>query len=89
MVHVFLIQLIPQELDRLSKALEMDDFSLPQEFDCVVHIRVIAEPKNVVIGRSGLLFWRSGILATIIHRNIGNKRLISIKYEQFLVYTFL
>ena len=63
-VHIFLIQLIPQQLDRLAKALKMDDFSLPQEFDGIIYIRVIAETQNVVIGRSSLLFCCNHIRTT-------------------------
>ena len=40
-----------------AKALEVHDLPLTQEPDCVVHIRVIAETQDVVIGESGLLLW--------------------------------
>ena len=67
----------------------MNNFPFPQEFDHIIHIRVIAEPQNVIVGCSGLLLWRSETLATIIHRNIGDKRLISTKNKHYLHYTFL
>ena len=47
-VHIFLIQLIPQKLDRLSKTLEMDDLPLTQELDDIIHIRVIADAHSRV-----------------------------------------
>ena len=54
-VHIFLIQLLQQQLHGLSKTLEVNNLPLPQEFDHIVYIRVIGQPKNVVIGDSGLL----------------------------------
>ena len=41
---------------RLAKALEVDDLPGSQELDDVIHIRVIREPQNVVIGNTGFLF---------------------------------
>ena len=41
----------------IAEALEMDDLPLPQETDGVVHIRVVGQPQNVVIGEAGLLLW--------------------------------
>ena len=78
-VNILLIQLFPQLLDAFAKPLEVDDLPFPEELDHITDIRVIAEPQDIVISHPGLLLWRSGTLATIIHRNIGNKRLISIK----------
>ena len=40
-IHILLVQLFPQELDGLAEALEVDDLPLPQEFDRIIHIRVI------------------------------------------------
>ena len=56
-VDIALVELPAQQLDGLAKALEVDDLPLPQEFDHIVHIRVIAEPENVVVGYSRLLLW--------------------------------
>ncbi len=41
----------------IAKPLEMDDFSLPQEADDVVHVRVIGQAQNVVVGDAGFLLW--------------------------------
>ena len=57
-VHVFLIQLFPQKLNRLTKPLEVNDLPFPQEFDHIIHIRIIAKPQDIVIGDPGLLLWR-------------------------------
>ena len=56
-VHVFLIQFFPKQLDRLTEPLKMDNFPFPQELDYIVHIRVIAQPQTVVIGDPGFLLW--------------------------------
>ena len=55
----------------------MDDLPLPQELDDIVHIRVIAEPENVVVGYSCLLLWHAAKLTTIKNTNFEDKRLIS------------
>ena len=39
-----------------AEALEVDDFPLPEEADDVIDVGVVAEPEDVVIGDSGLLF---------------------------------
>lgn len=36
----------------------MDDFAFPQEADDIVHIRVVGETENVVVGEAGLLLCR-------------------------------
>ena len=52
-----MIQFFSQKLDRLTEPLEVNHFTLPEEFDHIVHIRIVAEPQNVVIGHPGLLLW--------------------------------
>lgn len=66
-VHIFLIQLFPQELAGFTEPLEVDDLPLPEEPDGVVHIRVIAEPENVVISHPGFL------LCGQIFRQVGHR----------------
>lgn len=56
-VYIFCIQLFPEQLAGFPKTLEMHDLPLPKEFDHVVHIRVIAEPQDVVIGDPCFLLW--------------------------------
>ncbi len=56
-VYIFLIQLFPQELAGFSKTLEMHNFPLPEEFDHIIHIRVVTQTQNVVIGYPCLLLW--------------------------------
>ena len=57
MVDIFLIQLLPQELHRFAKALEMHDFPFPKEFDNIIYIRVIGKPQDIVIGDPSFLLW--------------------------------
>ena len=56
-VHILLIQLSAQQLHGLSEPLEMHNLPFPKEFDHIVHIRIIGQPQNVVIGDPGLLLW--------------------------------
>ena len=49
-VDIALIQLFPEQLGRFSEALEVDDLPFPQELDHVVHVRVVRQPQDVVIG---------------------------------------
>ena len=76
-VYVLLVQFLTEKLNSLSEALEVDDFPLSEELDYVVYIRIVAEPKNVVIGHPGLLLWHGKIIATKYILKFGNKRLIS------------
>lgn len=41
---------------RFAEALEVDNLPFPEEPDHVVHIRVVGQPQNVVVGEPGLLF---------------------------------
>lgn len=72
MVHIFLIQLLPQQLHGLTKALEMDDFPLTQEFDHIVHIRVVAEAQDVVIGDPGFLLCYVSLSTTSSYGRFGS-----------------
>lgn len=56
-IDVFMIQFLTQKLDRLAKALEVDNFPFPQEFDNVIHVRIVRKPQNIVIGNACLLLW--------------------------------
>ena len=55
-IDILLIQLLAEQFHCLAKSLEVYDFPFAQEFDDIVHIRVIAEPQNVVIGDPCFLF---------------------------------
>ncbi len=37
--------------------MEVIDLPLSQELDHIIHIRVITEPKNIIIGYPCLLLW--------------------------------
>ncbi len=56
-VNILLIQLFAQKLDGFSKTLEVYNLPFPKEPDHIIHIRVIAEPEDVIIGHPGLLLW--------------------------------
>jgi len=66
-IYVPAVQLFPQELDGFPESLKMDDLPLPEELDHIVHIRIIAEPQDIVIGHAGFLL-RPHILDQVCHR---------------------
>jgi hypothetical protein len=35
----------------------MDDLPFPQETDHIVHIRVVGQAQNIIIGEAGFLLW--------------------------------
>ena len=49
-VNILLVQLLPEELDAFSKALEVDYLPFPQELDYIVYVWVIGKPQNIVVG---------------------------------------
>ena len=56
-VYIFLIQLLPKELDRFTEPLEVNHFPFPEEFDHIIYIRIITKTKDVVVSDPGLLLW--------------------------------
>ena len=54
-IDVLLIEAFPQQLQSFSKSLEMYHLSLAQEFDDFIYVRIITEPKNVIICCPGFL----------------------------------
>ena len=65
-VDIFLIHLGLGQFEGLAEALEVDDLPLPQEADHVVHIRVITETQDIVIGEAGFLLCCNGVRATFL-----------------------
>ena len=51
------IHLLFAQAQALAKTLEMDNFPLTQETDDVVYVRVVGQPQNVIIGKTGFLLW--------------------------------
>ena len=54
-IDVLLVELFAQQLNSLAEALEMYDLALAQEADHVVHVRIVAQPQDVVIRYTRLL----------------------------------
>ena len=55
-VHVLLVQLLTQQLHCFAKTLEVDHFTLPKEFDDVIHVRIVGKTQNVIVGNPCFLF---------------------------------
>ena len=88
-VDIALIEFPPQQLDGLTKPLEVHDLPLPEKLDHIIHIRVVREPQDVVVGDPCLLLWHAKITGTIIYRYMGNKRLIATIYDEFNRYILI
>ena len=41
MIYIFVVQFFPKQLNRLTKTLEMDYFSLTEKFDYIIYIWII------------------------------------------------
>ena len=54
-VNVALVQFLPKQLHCFTKSLEVNDLPFPQEFDHIVHVRIVRKPQDVVIGNPCLL----------------------------------
>ena len=68
-----MIQFFTEQLRRLAETLKVYDFSFTQKFDSIIHIRVITEPKNIVVGYSRFLFWYVELFTTIFSSLFENK----------------
>ena len=73
MVHILLIQLLPQQFHCLAKPLEVDYLPFPKELDDIVYIRIVRQPQDIVIGDPGFLLWYARSFATKGIRSFGNK----------------
>ena len=63
-VNVLLIHALLCQPQALTEALKMNDLAGTQELNDVVHVRVVAEPQNVVVGNTRFLFWHDLVSTT-------------------------
>ena len=63
-VYIPLVKLIHRKPQPLAEALIVDDLSFAQEADDVVHIRVVAQTEDIVIGDARLLLCCNHIRTT-------------------------
>ena len=71
-IDILLIHLLLNLAQTLAKALIMDDLTLTQEADHIVHIRVIRQAQDIVIGLTGLLL--GGQVLSQVGNNIAGRR---------------
>ena len=64
-VYIFLIHALLGQGNRLTKALEVDYFSLTQESDHIIDIRIVGQAEDIVIGKAGLLFCYDFVRTTL------------------------
>ncbi len=55
-VEVLGIQVVLYDAERLAESLEVNDFTLSEEFDRVSYIGIVYETKDIIVGSSGFLF---------------------------------
>lgn len=70
-VDIFLAQPVFGQTQTFAEPLEVYDLPLPQEFDDIVHVRIITEAKNVVVGDTGFLLWCDLVRTTFFVDGIG------------------
>ena len=91
-VYILLIQPLSEKLHGFAKTLEVDDLPLTQELDYIVHVWVITQPQDIIIGDPGFLLWYAQSFATIFILKFWNKRLISailsLKYSYIFGFLF-
>lgn len=64
-VDVFGVHFLLAQAQALAETLEVDDLPLPQKADDVVHVRVVGQAEDVVIGQAGLLLCCNHIRTTL------------------------
>jgi len=55
MIDIFFVQALTQLFHRLAEALEMHDLTSTQEFDYIVHIGIIGQAQDIIVGRASFL----------------------------------
>lgn len=56
-INVFLVQFLAQKLHGFSKTLEVNNLPFTEEFDHIIHIWIVRQAENIIIGYPRLLFW--------------------------------
>ena len=67
-VYISLIQLFSQQLHRLTEPLEMNHFPFTKELDHIIHVGIIGQPQNIIIGHPSLLLCCNGKSATFANK---------------------
>ena len=57
MIHILLVQFFPQQLHGFAEPLEVNDLPFPEEFDHIVHIRIIGQTQDIIVGHPCFLLW--------------------------------
>ena len=54
-INILLIEFFSEQLHCLTESLEVDNLTFPQEFDYIVHIWIITQTENIIIGHTRFL----------------------------------
>lgn len=57
-VDIFRVHFFFTELQAFAEPLEVHDLPFPEEADRVVHVRIVGEAEDIVVGQASLLFCR-------------------------------
>lgn len=65
-VEIAAVQMILNDAETFPEPLEMDDFPCPEEFYCIIDVRIVFDqPEDIIVGSSGFLFWCNFVRTTI------------------------
>jgi len=64
-INILLIEPVSHEAECFAETLIVDDLSLAQEADCVIDVRVVGKPQDVIVGFAGFLFCCYNVRMTI------------------------
>ena len=70
-INILFVHFSPGQFQALAKALEVYDLPLAQEFDDIVHIRVVRETQDIVVGLPGLLLCCDLVRTTFLLSELG------------------
>lgn len=70
-IDILLIESLFGQLNGFAEPLEVHDFPLPQKADHVIHIRIIGQAEDIVVGEARFLLWCDLVRTTFFVDGIG------------------
>lgn len=73
-VEIAAVQMILNDAETFTEPLEMDDFPCPEEFNGIIDVRIVFDqPEDIIVGRSGFLFWHDCVKTTTLETRINTR----------------
>ena len=63
-IEVFAVQVFLHDPKIFTESLVMHDFTLTQETNRITDFRIFYKPENVIVSRTGFLFWGDPVSTT-------------------------